>query len=98
MFEILTPASVDKEKAIAERKGPTPGRGSLNEPTPPSIPKKPVSCAAPASLPALEVSDGSGNNISTTNNPESSHPDGEFNHELAAQGLPFLVLILLHNA
>lgn len=77
MFEILTPASADKEKANAERKIPMPGRGSLNEPAPPSIPKKPASSAAPTSLPTLEVSDGSGSNISATNSPESSHPDGE---------------------
>lgn len=95
MFEILTLASVDKEKANAERKGPTPGRGSVNEPAAPSIPKKPVSSAAPASMPVLEVSDGSGNTISATNSPESSHPDGEFSHELSIQELPFLVLILL---
>lgn len=98
MFETLTPASVDKEKSIAERKGPTPGRGSVNEPAPPSIPKKPVSSASPISLPAVEVSDGSGNNISAANSPEISHPDGELHHQLAIQDLPFLVSILLHNS
>ncbi|CAF98043.1 unnamed protein product, partial [Tetraodon nigroviridis] len=68
--------NTDKEKATAERKGPTPGRASLIEPAPPIVPKKPVCSAAPASLPALEVSEGSGNNISAATSPESSHPDG----------------------
>lgn len=78
---VLTPASVDKEKANVERKGPAPGRGSLNEPAPLSVPKKPVSSPTPVSLPVLEVSDGAGNNISATNSPETSYPDGELKHE-----------------
>lgn len=61
-----------------ERKGPAPGRGSLTEPAAPSLPnKKSGSGGSPASLPGLEVNDGSGNNISTANSPESSHADGK---------------------
>uniref|UniRef100_A0A3P8SMN7 DH domain-containing protein n=1 Tax=Amphiprion percula TaxID=161767 RepID=A0A3P8SMN7_AMPPE len=36
---------------------------------------------SPASLPGLEISDGSGNNISTTNSPESLHTDGKLEME-----------------
>ncbi|XP_044214799.1 rho guanine nucleotide exchange factor 1b isoform X2 [Thunnus albacares] len=72
-----TETEADKEKVGQERKGPAPGRGSLTDPAAPSVgSRKSGSSGGPASLPGLEVSDGSGNNINITNNPESSHTDG----------------------
>ncbi|XP_070823383.1 rho guanine nucleotide exchange factor 1 isoform X2 [Chaetodon trifascialis] len=69
--------NTEKEKINPERKGLAPGRGSLTDPAAPSLPsKKSGPSGSPASLPGLETSDGSGNNISTTNSPESSHLDG----------------------
>ncbi|XP_070767397.1 rho guanine nucleotide exchange factor 1 isoform X2 [Enoplosus armatus] len=68
--------NTEKEKVNPERKGLAPGRGSLTDPAAPSLPnKKSGSSGSPASLPGLEISDGSGNNISTANSPESSHAD-----------------------
>ncbi|XP_023265130.1 rho guanine nucleotide exchange factor 1 isoform X2 [Seriola lalandi dorsalis] len=70
-------AEVEKEKVTQERKGPAPSRGSLTDPAALSLPsRKSGSSGGPASLPGLEVTDGSGNNISATNSPESSHSDG----------------------
>nr|XP_020506038.1 rho guanine nucleotide exchange factor 1 isoform X7 [Labrus bergylta] len=72
-----TEAEAEKEKVNPERKGLAPGRGSLTDSAAPSIPsKKSGSSASPASLPGLEISDGSGNNIITTNSPKSSQTDG----------------------
>ncbi|XP_041799396.1 rho guanine nucleotide exchange factor 1b isoform X3 [Chelmon rostratus] len=69
--------NTEKEKVNPERKGLAPGRGSLTDPAAPSLPsKKSGPSASPASLPGLEISDGSGNNVSTANSPESSHIDG----------------------
>ncbi|XP_022620367.1 rho guanine nucleotide exchange factor 1 isoform X3 [Seriola dumerili] len=69
--------SMEKEKVTQERKGPAPSRGSLTDPAALSLPsRKSGSSGGPASLPGLEVTDGSGNNISATNSPESSHSDG----------------------
>ncbi|XP_071326342.1 rho guanine nucleotide exchange factor 1 isoform X3 [Trachinotus anak] len=70
-------AEVEKEKVTQERKCPAPGRGSLTDPAVLSLPsRKSGSGGGPASLPGLEVADGSGNNISATNSPESSHSVG----------------------
>ncbi|XP_054869613.1 rho guanine nucleotide exchange factor 1b isoform X3 [Amphiprion ocellaris] len=72
-----TEAKAEKEKVALDRKGPAPGRGSLTDPAVPALPsRKAGSSGSPASLPGLEISDGSGNNISTTNSPESLHTDG----------------------
>ncbi|XP_060906210.1 rho guanine nucleotide exchange factor 1b isoform X4 [Labrus mixtus] len=72
-----TEAEAEKEKVNPERKGLAPGRGSLTDSAAPSLPsKKSGSSASPASLPGLEISDGSGNNIITTNSPKSSQTDG----------------------
>ncbi|XP_071326350.1 rho guanine nucleotide exchange factor 1 isoform X9 [Trachinotus anak] len=69
--------SMEKEKVTQERKCPAPGRGSLTDPAVLSLPsRKSGSGGGPASLPGLEVADGSGNNISATNSPESSHSVG----------------------
>ncbi|XP_044064706.1 rho guanine nucleotide exchange factor 1b isoform X3 [Siniperca chuatsi] len=78
-----TEAEAEKEKVNPERKGLAPGRGSLTEPAAPSLAsKKSISSGGSASLPGLEISDGSGNNISTTNSPESSHTDSLSNNRL----------------
>lgn len=77
------PSSAEKEKVNPERKGLAPGRGSLTDSAAPSLPsKKPGSSGGPASLPVLDISDGSGNNSSPANSPESSHNDGEPAHWL----------------
>ncbi|XP_075965576.1 rho guanine nucleotide exchange factor 1 isoform X2 [Anarhichas minor] len=71
-----TEAEAEKEKVIPERKGLAPGRGSLTEPAAPFLnSRKSCSGGSSTSVPGLEVTDGSGNNIGTTNSPESSHPD-----------------------
>ncbi|XP_022053706.1 rho guanine nucleotide exchange factor 1b isoform X2 [Acanthochromis polyacanthus] len=73
-----TEAKAEKEKVALDRKGPAPGRGSLTDPAVPALSsRKAGSSGSPASLPGLEISDGSGNNIiSTVNSPESLHTDG----------------------
>ncbi|KAM7421182.1 hypothetical protein PAMA_015372 [Pampus argenteus] len=72
-----TEAEADKEKVGQERKGPAPIRGSLTDPAVPSLTnRKSGSSGGPASLPGLEITDGSGNNISMVNSPESSQADG----------------------
>ncbi|XP_031144464.1 rho guanine nucleotide exchange factor 1b isoform X4 [Sander lucioperca] len=72
-----TEAEAEKEKVTPERKGPAPGRGSLIDSAAPSLPsKKSYPSGSISSVPGLEISDGSGNNISTANSPESSHMDG----------------------
>ncbi|XP_010780968.1 rho guanine nucleotide exchange factor 1 isoform X3 [Notothenia coriiceps] len=69
--------NTEKEKVNPERKGLGPGRGSVTDSAMPSAPsRKSVSTGSPSSLPGLEVNDGSGNNVSIINNPESSHGDG----------------------
>ncbi|KAL7393731.1 hypothetical protein ABVT39_015385 [Epinephelus coioides] len=78
-----TEAEAEKEKVNPERKGPAPSRCSLTDSAAPSIPsRKPASIGSPPSLPGLELSDGSGNNNSTTNSPESSHIDGVSSNRL----------------
>ncbi|KAL7393734.1 hypothetical protein ABVT39_015385 [Epinephelus coioides] len=75
--------TTEKEKVNPERKGPAPSRCSLTDSAAPSIPsRKPASIGSPPSLPGLELSDGSGNNNSTTNSPESSHIDGVSSNRL----------------
>lgn len=76
-----TEAEAEKEKVNPERKSLAPGRGSLTEPAAPSIPSK-KSSGGPTTAPGLEITDGSGNNISTTNSPESSNMDGLSNNRL----------------
>ncbi|XP_036929789.1 rho guanine nucleotide exchange factor 1b isoform X4 [Acanthopagrus latus] len=72
-----TEPEAEKEKPNPERKAPMTSRGSLTDPAAPSLPsKKSSSIGSPASVTGSEISDGSSNNISTTNNPESSHIDG----------------------
>ncbi|XP_068426056.1 rho guanine nucleotide exchange factor 1 isoform X2 [Clinocottus analis] len=70
-------AEAEKEKVNPERKGQAPGRGSLTDPAAP-FPNSRKSCSSgnSSSVPGLEISDGSGNNISTANIPESSHTEG----------------------
>ncbi|XP_045899901.1 rho guanine nucleotide exchange factor 1b isoform X2 [Micropterus dolomieu] len=71
-----TEAEAEKEKVNPERKGLASGRGSLTEPAAPSLPsKKSGPSGAPASVPGLEICDGSGNNINIANIPETSHTD-----------------------
>ncbi|XP_068592577.1 rho guanine nucleotide exchange factor 1 isoform X3 [Cebidichthys violaceus] len=75
--------NTEKEKVIPERKGPAPGRGSLTEPAAPFLnSRKSTSSGSSSSVPGLEVTDGSGNNISTTNSPESSHTDNPSSNRL----------------
>lgn len=64
-----------------ERKGLAPGRGSLSEPatTSTSI-KKHAPSIGPSALPGVEITDGSGNNISTTNSTDTVHSDGKSAH------------------
>ncbi|XP_077950509.1 rho guanine nucleotide exchange factor 1 isoform X5 [Gasterosteus aculeatus] len=71
-----TEAEAEKEKVNPERKGLPPGRGSLTDaaaPFPSS--RKSVSSGTASSVPGLEVSDGSGGNISTAVSPESPHAE-----------------------
>nr|XP_046256385.1 rho guanine nucleotide exchange factor 1b isoform X2 [Scatophagus argus] len=70
-----TEAEAEKEKVNPERKGPAPGRGSVTEPAAPSLPIKKLSSSGNSiSLPGVD--EGSSNNVSAPNNPESSHTDG----------------------
>ncbi|XP_035018821.1 rho guanine nucleotide exchange factor 1b isoform X3 [Hippoglossus stenolepis] len=70
-------AEAEKDKVNQERKGPAPGRGSVTEAAVLPLPsRKSGSSGSTASVPGLEICDGSGSNISTANNPESSHSDG----------------------
>ncbi|XP_076593126.1 rho guanine nucleotide exchange factor 1 isoform X2 [Chaetodon auriga] len=83
-----TEAEAEKEKVNPERKGLAPGRGSLTDPAAPSLPsKKSGPSGSPAALPGSETSDGSGNNISTANSPESSHADGLSSNRLEPPAL-----------
>ncbi|XP_026225890.1 rho guanine nucleotide exchange factor 1b isoform X2 [Anabas testudineus] len=67
----------EKEKVTQERKGLAPGRGSLSEPSGTSISiKKHAPSPAPPALPGVEITDGSVNNISTTNSTDTVHSDG----------------------
>ncbi|KAM6995749.1 rho guanine nucleotide exchange factor 1 isoform 2-T2 [Tautogolabrus adspersus] len=78
-----TEAEAEKEKVNPERKGLAPGRGSLTDSAAPSIPsKKSGSSASPASLPGLDISDGSGNNIIPNNSPKSALTDGPSSNRL----------------
>ncbi|XP_069393840.1 rho guanine nucleotide exchange factor 1 isoform X11 [Paralichthys olivaceus] len=75
--------NTEKDKANQERKGPAPGRGSVTEPAVLSLPsRKSGSSGNTASVPGIEVCDGSGNNVSITNTPESSHSDGPSSNRL----------------
>ncbi|XP_029695184.1 rho guanine nucleotide exchange factor 1 isoform X5 [Takifugu rubripes] len=69
-------AEADKEKANVDRKGPAPGRSSLSEPAASSVPRKSAGSAAPASLPVLEVGEGSASTVGAPTSPEAAHPDG----------------------
>ncbi|XP_039973615.1 rho guanine nucleotide exchange factor 1b isoform X2 [Xiphias gladius] len=70
-------AEAEKEKVNQDRKGSAPGRGCLMDPAVLSLPsRKSGSSGGPASLTGQDSIEGSGNNISTTNSPESSHIDG----------------------
>ncbi|XP_068616443.1 rho guanine nucleotide exchange factor 1 [Brachionichthys hirsutus] len=83
-----TEPEAEKEKVNSERKSLTPGRGSLTDPAAPSAPsKKSSSSVNPASVPGLEISDGSGNSISNTSIPESSNIDGVSNNRLEPPSL-----------
>ncbi|XP_034729099.1 rho guanine nucleotide exchange factor 1b isoform X1 [Etheostoma cragini] len=78
-----TEAEAEKEKVNQERKCPAPGRGSLTDSAAPSLPsKKSCPTGTPSSVPGLEVSDGTGNNISIGNSPECSHMDGPSSNRL----------------
>ncbi|XP_053736300.1 rho guanine nucleotide exchange factor 1b isoform X4 [Synchiropus splendidus] len=71
-----TEVEADKEKVSQERKGPTPSRGSLTDPAAPSTSiRKSGSAGGTPSLPAVEITDGSGSNIIATS-PDSLHIDG----------------------
>lgn len=71
-------SSAEKEKVTQERKGLAPGRGSLSEPSGTSISiKKHAPSPAPPALPGVEITDGSVNNISTTNSTDTVHSDGK---------------------
>ncbi|XP_068998463.1 rho guanine nucleotide exchange factor 1 isoform X2 [Embiotoca jacksoni] len=72
-----TETEAEKEKVSLDRKGPALGRGSLTDPAVPSLAsRKSGSSGSPAPVPGLEITDGSGNNISIANSPESLHNDG----------------------
>lgn len=61
-----------------DRKGQVPGRGSLSEPVVPPLPRvKSGSSGGPGLVPVVDINDGPGNNINTTNSPESVHSDGK---------------------
>lgn len=73
-----SPSSAEKDKVNPDRKGLAPGRGSLTDPAAPFLnSRKSCSSGSSSSVPTLDISDGSGNNICTTNIPEFSHMDGE---------------------
>lgn len=65
----------EKEKVNQERKGLAPGRGSLSETATTSV-KKHTPSTGPPAVPGVEITDGSGNNISTTNSTDTVHIDG----------------------
>ncbi|XP_077454567.1 rho guanine nucleotide exchange factor 1 isoform X2 [Stigmatopora argus] len=73
-------AEADKEKGIQERKGPTPIRGSFIDPAAPTLPGRKSGSSSGGGgstpLPLVEITDGSGNNVSMSNSPEALHPDG----------------------
>ncbi|XP_058502912.1 rho guanine nucleotide exchange factor 1b isoform X2 [Solea solea] len=76
-------AEVEKDKNSLERKSLTPGRGSLNDAAVLSLPsRKSHSSGSSVSVPGLEISDTSGNSISTTISPESTIPDGLLSNRL----------------
>nr|XP_020445748.1 rho guanine nucleotide exchange factor 1 isoform X2 [Monopterus albus] len=77
--------NTEKDKVNPERKGPPPGRSSVIEPSAPSLPSRREGTTrrdGPPSLPGLEITDGSGNNINAINIPESSHSDGPLSSRL----------------
>nr|XP_020445749.1 rho guanine nucleotide exchange factor 1 isoform X3 [Monopterus albus] len=78
-------SEAEKDKVNPERKGPPPGRSSVIEPSAPSLPSRREGTTrrdGPPSLPGLEITDGSGNNINAINIPESSHSDGPLSSRL----------------
>lgn len=76
-----SPSSGEKDKVNVERKGPAPARGSLTEPTPPSLPSKKCGpSVTPTLLPGIDISDGSHNSSSTMHSPECSVTDGKHAH------------------
>ncbi|CAG6014897.1 unnamed protein product [Menidia menidia] len=62
----------DKDKVPAERKGIGPSKGSIDYSVHAPISRKPGSSGGSASLPGSEVTDASGNNISSAVTPEPS--------------------------
>ncbi|XP_056299722.1 rho guanine nucleotide exchange factor 1b isoform X1 [Pseudoliparis swirei] len=78
-------AEAEKDKVNPDRKGLAPGRGSLTDPAAPFLnSRKSCSSGSSSSVPTLDISDGSGNNICTTNIPEFSHMDGLSSNRLEA--------------
>ncbi|XP_057689750.1 rho guanine nucleotide exchange factor 1b isoform X4 [Corythoichthys intestinalis] len=70
----------DKEKGSQERKGPTPIRGSFIDPAAPTLSGRKSGSSSGGGgstpLPLVEITDGSGNNVSMSNSPEALHSDG----------------------
>ncbi|XP_028282151.1 rho guanine nucleotide exchange factor 1 isoform X3 [Parambassis ranga] len=78
-----TEAEAEKEKVNVDRKGQLPGRGSLTDPVVPPLPRvKSGSSGGPSLVPGVDINDGSGNNINTTNSPESVHSEGVSSNRL----------------
>ncbi|XP_057689749.1 rho guanine nucleotide exchange factor 1b isoform X3 [Corythoichthys intestinalis] len=73
-------AGPDKEKGSQERKGPTPIRGSFIDPAAPTLSGRKSGSSSGGGgstpLPLVEITDGSGNNVSMSNSPEALHSDG----------------------
>ncbi|XP_028984266.1 rho guanine nucleotide exchange factor 1b isoform X2 [Betta splendens] len=77
----LDPEALDK--MTQDRKALAPGRGSVSEPTAPSIPsKKHGPSAGPPNVPGLEITDGSGNNYSIINNADGNGDGGSSKNRL----------------
>ncbi|XP_028325742.1 rho guanine nucleotide exchange factor 1 isoform X3 [Gouania willdenowi] len=70
------PPPVEKDRVSLDRKGPSPGRGSMVEPVVPSGPNRKSGSSTSSTLPGLELNDGCGINISLSTSPESSISDG----------------------
>lgn len=76
-----SPSSGEKDKVNLERKGPAPARGSLTEPTPPSLPSKKCGpSVTPTLLPGIDIIDGLHNSSSTVHSPECPATDGKQAH------------------
>nr|XP_043889486.1 rho guanine nucleotide exchange factor 1b isoform X2 [Solea senegalensis] len=80
--------SMEKDKNSLERKSLTPGRGSLTDAPVLSLPsRKSHSSGSSVSVPGVEISDTSGNSISTALSPESTIPDGLLSNRLEPPAL-----------